>query len=675
MDVIVSLFLFLSALVIYISTLAPGVYFGDSGELAAAAYNLGIAHPPGYPLYLLLGKLFGTLIPIGEFAFRMNLMSAVFAALTVGVLYAISRVLGSQSWASAGVAMIGGFGQTFWAHAVVTEVYSLAAFFFCLLLLWILTWVKTRNPLWLQLASVTAGFAMTHHISIAFYLLVLCLFVVFKQPDLLKNRWLLLRSGLCFALPMLIYLYLPLRSLADPLNDWGNPETLRSLVDHMTARQFSGMFLAHGWPGLVFQWGQFLELLREQWPFYILFLSFAGLISGFRNSRKELVLLLCLLAMNLAFSLGYFISDIDAYFISGFLLLAILTGFALQGIQSWLCKTFPAHGKRIGGILITGAAFFTVTAHFAVMDQSKNHLAAFQSTRILDSLEKNSVLFVSDEEILFPLVYFKIVKNYRPDIALYDLKQNIFFIPSPKKRSEVTMADLRQFSLALVNEGRPVYFSEPLFPDCHYQPFGLVFKMSPPGKTPPPAKTWSMEGLKPLQQVYYDELSRETVAKHHLQMTDHQYQLGNPKGAEKHMKIALDVGGDLSRIVKQAAAISLENRLLDDLLQLSRKGTEIDPFDADFHHMQGMVLHHRGSLDKALEFYNQALNFRPNDMEILTKRGLVWERKADDAGLTDPKRNWYQNALKNFVRCGELAPNHPGTRRNLARIESKLRTQ
>ncbi|MEW6104067.1 MAG: DUF2723 domain-containing protein, partial [bacterium] len=64
---------------VYLHTLTPTVGFHDSGELITCTWTLGIAHPPGYPLYTLLGKVFITLIPIGNIAFRMNMQSTLFA--------------------------------------------------------------------------------------------------------------------------------------------------------------------------------------------------------------------------------------------------------------------------------------------------------------------------------------------------------------------------------------------------------------------------------------------------------------------------------------------------------------------------------------------------------------------------------------------------------------------
>ena len=69
----------------YLFSLHPTVSAGDSGELITAAYTLGIAHPPGYPLWTILGKIFTIIIPFGNIAYRVNLMSAFIGACTCAI--------------------------------------------------------------------------------------------------------------------------------------------------------------------------------------------------------------------------------------------------------------------------------------------------------------------------------------------------------------------------------------------------------------------------------------------------------------------------------------------------------------------------------------------------------------------------------------------------------------
>ena len=74
------------ALLVYVFTLCPTVYWEDAGELITVSYTLGIAHPPGHPLYSILGHLF-TLLPWRTIAARVNLMSAIFGALAAALVY------------------------------------------------------------------------------------------------------------------------------------------------------------------------------------------------------------------------------------------------------------------------------------------------------------------------------------------------------------------------------------------------------------------------------------------------------------------------------------------------------------------------------------------------------------------------------------------------------------
>ena len=115
-------------LLIYVVTLCPTVYWDDAGELIAACYTLGIPHPPGHPLYVLIGKVF-TLIPIGSVAWRVNLMSAVFGALSCLLLYrVISDRLDENAWkpvAALGGAFFFAFAPTVWEQATVAETTTL----------------------------------------------------------------------------------------------------------------------------------------------------------------------------------------------------------------------------------------------------------------------------------------------------------------------------------------------------------------------------------------------------------------------------------------------------------------------------------------------------------------------------------------------------------------------
>ena len=148
---LVGVALLLASFGLYLSTLAPTLTWGldnrgvDGGELLAAANTFGIPHPPGYPTYTLLLKSFATVVPVGDFAYRGNLLSAVLASAAVFVLYwACLRVCRSlkpdapQALAVIGAALgsaLFAASPLFWSQAIITEVYALNALFVSVLLL------------------------------------------------------------------------------------------------------------------------------------------------------------------------------------------------------------------------------------------------------------------------------------------------------------------------------------------------------------------------------------------------------------------------------------------------------------------------------------------------------------------------------------------------------------
>ena len=117
---------FLIPLVIYLLTICPTVFVGDSGELILSASRLEISHPPGYPFFTMIGRLF-SLLPISNLAFRFNLLSALLTSLSSLLLFlTVSSVLrrsGNRNHVSVGLyslsaALVWAFGYSIWSQAV-----------------------------------------------------------------------------------------------------------------------------------------------------------------------------------------------------------------------------------------------------------------------------------------------------------------------------------------------------------------------------------------------------------------------------------------------------------------------------------------------------------------------------------------------------------------------------
>jgi hypothetical protein len=237
---------------LYLRTLCPTIYPGDGPELTAAAWVLGIPHPTGYPLFIVCGHLFQR-IGLGTPAFSMNLMTALFGALACLGAYFLQReiwrvVVGRDTarhpaffLISAATALLLGASATWWDQSNETEVYSLMLLFVSFA--WTLGLRTIREPSRGRLLglAVLSGTAFLHH---QLFLITLALsgaaaLAFWKTPENAARRAPVLAAAiLCFCLPLLGYLYLPIRASARPAINSGDPRTLGQMVQHITGGQF-----------------------------------------------------------------------------------------------------------------------------------------------------------------------------------------------------------------------------------------------------------------------------------------------------------------------------------------------------------------------------------------------------------------------------------------------------
>ena len=145
-DYVVALVIGLAGFALYAATAAPSVatLFDDSLEFQVVLPTLGIAHPSGYPLYTLLGKLFTLLIPFRDAAGRANLLSALCAGAALGVLYLLAQKIAGNRAAAATATVLFALSPAWWSQATIAEVYALHGLLVVLFLYLLLRWEEAR---------------------------------------------------------------------------------------------------------------------------------------------------------------------------------------------------------------------------------------------------------------------------------------------------------------------------------------------------------------------------------------------------------------------------------------------------------------------------------------------------------------------------------------------------
>ena len=403
--------------------------FPDSVLLQVKAYVLSIPNPTGYPTYILLAHLF-TYLPFGDPAFRVNLASAVFAALAVFVLFMLCRVLVGWTLPAVVAALLFGMSQAFWSQAVIAEVYTLNALFIALALLSLFVWRERSggegqrgSDRYLLLTAFLLGLAMTHHMTSALLVPGAFLFVWLVDRSRLKDVSLVLRGGGLFALALTPYIYLPLRARMDPpLNEIG-PSTPGRFLQLVTGANFDSKMLAFGPLELVGRVALYLELLLQQ--FSPVFLVVAAIGVGYLATadRATLALLGFLYAGWLFYALEYQIADIYPYFIPTYLIIAIFVcvgTFALMYLASWLAGRHSARAERpaffaVAGLLVA-ASFLGVRGTYVAVDLSED----LRGREIIETVESEVPAGATVLHSGSALWYLREVEKNRPGLSLVD---------------------------------------------------------------------------------------------------------------------------------------------------------------------------------------------------------------------------------------------------------------
>ncbi len=518
-----SVFVFLVSFVAYLKTMAPTASFWDCGEFIACSYILGIAHPPGTPLFVLIGRIVSLIPFYGEIAARINFISVLSSALSVWLGFLlIVKLIGywqkaqPSPWIKLGK-YVGGvagslfmaFSTTFWSNAVEAEVYGAAMFLMLLILYLGLVWMDQRKTprgtklliLIAYLGFLSLGIHMTTFIIMpAVFLLVilvdrerlldwrfwitgLVLMLVMHsvEPFLLAmGTWfvisLLLMSvsankkawGLAFsiiavsALAYSVQLFIPIRSALEPAIDENNPSDWESFKGFLERKQYgqesmiTRMFYRRGTWASQFGakermgfWGFFREQYMNKTLWFIpIFFGLFGIWEQIRRRKREGVVLLFLLLActvglvlymnfadgtkpdNLTGELIHIeVRDRDYFFTPGFMFYALLMGLGiaalLESVGVWLEKVRKSLARPVVGVLSVLILLMPIMPAYRGFNshnnRSNNYLPYDYAYNLLNSCDKDAVIFTNGDNDTFPLWFLQNVEKIRQDVRVVNL--------------------------------------------------------------------------------------------------------------------------------------------------------------------------------------------------------------------------------------------------------------
>jgi len=592
------------ALVVYLRTLAPTVSAeGDSGELVVAARLLGVAHPPGYPLFTMLGHLF-SLLPLGSVAYRVNLMSAVFDALAVSIVaWCTYRLLAPAApgetwprgsrWPALCAAAVGAlalaFSSAFWAYSVVAEVFALENLLAALILLLLLEWERRPDRAgFLWGAGLVSGLGMAHQQTIAL-IAPACLLLLASgmrrlrktQPGVRALRVEVARqlgvAVVFFLVGLLPYIYLPLAARTDPALNWDNPRTLQAIVRDVTRTDYGSFRL--------------LAAKGSSSPGDGLGVFFASLYDGYTPVGCVLVLLgawwlwrrrrVQALALALAFLLtgpvflsfasvpsnypGVAWAFLQRFWILPALFLAPVAGAGSLQLFAWLRPPAPSRPWLFPalGALLLAVPLGSMLVHYRGADQSQNRLASYVGEDMLAPMDQGALFLIQGDWPTDVTDYLQLVEGYRRDVVALSIGKVVLpsYVHQMVRQHPGLSVPFESYQgpddvLRLIDANLPsrsVYVTgdpegTPISERFEIEPAGVVSKLVPKGSDPDPNALLQSK-ISLLEAAHYPAaLARETT---------YDWAIDQWYGV-----LAFDVGDGLARSNQNAQAAEFYRRAI-----------------------------------------------------------------------------------------------------------------
>lgn len=404
-------------LVIYLLSIAPGLTWAnsgvDGGDLITAAATGGIAHPSGYPTYLLLARLFQEL-PVGSLAFRTNLLSLLAAVGTCLLVYSLlTRVCPTTNpMAALAAGYAFGLSPLFWSQAVITEVYTLHALFVVVILhLSLAPWNDEKFD---ALRGLVFGLSLGNHLTT---LLLLPLLLAPRELSWQHVHWKsLVRRLAWMGAGSSVYLILPLRASLMPPVNWGDPSTFENFVWLVTGQLYQGEFFAFVQfsPGARIQ--SAAALLLDQFGILGLVVGFTGLVFSHRSSVFYRHLLWILFVF-LFFSIVYVVRDAHMYLLPVFLVFSLLIGLGLDFLMGVVAVRY-SFLRPAPGLILLIYLFGLGVVHWPQVDASGDARAEQFGETVMAQSPKEAMLFVQGDGAVFSLWYFHYALGQRQDVVV-----------------------------------------------------------------------------------------------------------------------------------------------------------------------------------------------------------------------------------------------------------------
>ncbi|GEM_PF-6392399 len=587
----------------------------DSGEFITAAWSLGIAHNPGYPIYLTLTHAWCRALPIASIPFRMHLLSIVLTLLTLVIMNrSLIRLSKGYRYPWAGLPLlIAGFllSDTLRNQGTSNEVYPLDLFFFVWTFDLLLAARTLWNPRTHYFLILIGTLSLLNHYSALFWLPIL--FGIWNPFGTLRriNRGHLTLSVLVVLLLTGSLLYLPLRAIQDPAINWGNPQTCDRFMDHVLARSHRAVSM----PSLDVEqrwtrWLEFIGNLGRNTPLAANLLLGVGVIGCSVVWPRLFLTCVVLFVSHSIYVVFINVVPFEATPF-GVPVLACIILSAASGILNSFRRSGMTAMVSIAALLI--ALPIAVARHTSALNRPRQIASA-----ILSGLRPDAVLLTYSDSLTFNLLALQTTERYREDVAVIsDLYPGLILSNASHRefdnalrqcglRSALVTAPPRFWRCIAGVLTRPVY--REIRPgdkqnDLLYEVDGVLWRLNPMRLTPP--STGDIDSF----VAFYKKGSQDPISR------------------------------DVSATLINTLGLYLESWNCTDAAEtVYRQAIEVLPDCGEACVNLGLIAYRKGELDTAIEWMLRAISASPDLAIAHQNLGLLLLRRNELSGANEALR-------------------------------------
>lgn len=491
-------FLFVAATA-YFHNLTQDIYGGDVGDLTTASLVGGVAHPPGYPLFVFLGFVFSHL-PLPFLPVTKVALVSFFAS--IGSLIVFKKIISliiRNTFFQILSTSIFSFTYLFWLYTELPEVFALNVFMSLVVIYLSLSFYNKKEFKFLLLIFLFYGIGATNHQTIfltaPFFLAVL----ISSRKEVLKFRLKLLLVLPLFIIGLLPYIYVPIASSFHPVVNWDSVDSIQSFLQLVLRRDY-GTFSAGPFPAaisetkLITQKAYFDSLIQSL-TIPVLFISLFGIIRGVKKQKVVTLGLFSTILLSGPFFIVYagfplvgifVLGAAERFYLLSQVLLMLFLPLGFEAIYLFFKRFFS---KEIYSHLLVGVfvliPLFLFILNFPKTDLSSTRLGTNIAKDYLKNLPKGSYLFLSGDTRSFNTWYVHHALNFRPDVNIVQIGN--FGINNPQfekiykriqTKIDVSGADLFMNTVLEISKNHPVFAMAPFkIPEKEYAWFQNGFPL------------------------------------------------------------------------------------------------------------------------------------------------------------------------------------------------------